>query len=121
MKPTSRLTPRFYTTQNVLKVTGAAGLIAIVLLVLSPDTNSRITAVGQIAMVAVLGLLAYQVTDRRMAAADDLRESLDCIVEIVEKLEANPATAAAGQRAVDELRNIWGDELDQRIKRAPLN
>lgn len=48
-------------------------------------------------------------------------ETLHRMVGIVERLQADPRTAAGGQEAVDALRAIWGERADEWLTKSDLN
>ncbi|MFD0853870.1 hypothetical protein ACFQ07_16650 [Actinomadura adrarensis] len=76
-------------------------------------------------MLAVVGLaLAIAtVTTIRFAkfVTTEISEVARDICALAKDMEADPRTAPAAQRAMDRIRNMWGDEADQWLKKSDLN
>jgi hypothetical protein len=66
-------------------------------------------------------LVARYVSKTSTFAVQRAEESMQIMLEHLERLQANPATAATGQRAIDDLRNLWGDKIEDWLSKARLN
>lgn len=85
------------------------------LLLTAPDTHARLLAAFELGVVGAV----LVVTVRRMVRRID--RTMVQITEALDDLQDDPRTAAAAQRAMDGIRNIWGDQADRWLNKSGLN
>jgi hypothetical protein len=109
---------------NRLAIAGAA-TIGVLLIAAAPNLFSRLTAIFVVAMLTWIAIGSYRLLKARLRLLDvgfkQVEESMERMATLAEAVRANPRTAAEGQRAMDDIRAIWGDEADRWFGKAPLN
>lgn len=91
------------------------GAVAVLLIVTAPDTHSRLVTAFELGIVGIVLAVAV----RRMLRRID-RTMLQ-LAEALDDLQDDPRTTVAAQRAMDGIRNIWGDQADRWLNKSGLN
>lgn len=110
-----------------LKIAAPVGfaLIAAVMLVAAQSAAERYAIVIGLAGVGAggyVGMWAVATAGRIMVRdAMLVDETLHRMVGIVERLQADPRTAAGGQEAMEAVRSIWGERAEEWLKKSDLN
>ncbi|REF00366.1 hypothetical protein [Thermomonospora umbrina] len=77
-----------------------------------------IYAIGAELIIRMVMETSWTVQDRTITRVE---ASMQVALQALDKIKANPATAAQAELALDELRTVWGDEADHWLGKSSLN